>query len=251
MRLSALAAVVMALFVGAVPTKLDEVAGFAVEAAIPQQESRRAAGVIQGKILFAGGLIPEPTLIENTTDPQGCGGMQSLENVVISPASRGIRDVIVALKGVAQAGVHTPAVSRITLDNRGCRFRPHVAVLTTGGLIQAVNTDPIFHSVHLYGQREINLALEPQASKQVEAARRPGFLIVKCDIHGWMQAFIRVDDHPFHAVSAADGSFRIEGIPPGFYTLEVWHEYFGQKEVPLEVKASEVSRVSVYYGRAK
>jgi len=81
----------------------------------------------------------------------------------------------------------------------------------------------------------------------VQTLSRPGYVIIKCDIHGWMQAFIRVDDHPFHAVSAADGSFRIEGIPPGTYTLEIWHEQFGSQETTVKVEAESVSRVTVYY----
>ncbi len=70
--------------------------------------------------------------------------------------------------------------------------------LLTGSSIEATNSDAIFHSVHLYGLREQNLSLAPYSSKLVRVTR-PETITVKCAIHGWMQAFIRVDDHPFHS----------------------------------------------------
>lgn len=205
------------------------------------------SGVLAGSVFFEGSKIPKATLVENTTDPLACKRLQSLENVLVSSRNHGIKNVILSLKGVPLPEDYRPNLSRLVLDNRECRFQPHVAVLTTGSTIEAVNSDPIFHTVHLYGLRNLNLALSPKSSKMVQTLSRPGYVIIKCDIHGWMQAFIRVDDHPFHAVSAADGSFRIEGIPPGTYTLEIWHEQFGSQETTVKVEAESVSRVTVYY----
>lgn len=209
--------------------------------------SPASSGALEGQVLFAGSKIPQATHVENTTDPQDCGKLQSLENVIISRKNRGIKNVIVRLQDVHLPRGYRVEPSQLVLDNQECRFRPHVAVLTTGSSIEAVNSDPFFHSVHLYGFRNVNLALAPKKSKRIRTVRRPGTLIVKCDIHGWMQAFIRVDDHPFHSVSGADGSFRIEGIPPGSYTLEAWHEYFGRKGIGVRVEGSSVSRMTIYY----
>ncbi len=204
-------------------------------------------GVLKGQVLFDGSRIPKATQVENTTNPGACEKPQSLENMIINPGNHGIKNVILSLKGVPLPKDYRPNPSRLVLDNRECRFQPHVAVLTTGSTIEAVNSDPIFHTVHLYGLRNLNLALSPKSSKMVQTLSRPGYVIIKCDIHGWMQAYIRVDGHPFHAVSAADGSFRIEGIPPGTYTLEIWHEQFGSQETTVKVEAESVSRVTVYY----
>lgn len=197
--------------------------------------------------MFQGAKIPRAAVVENTTDPAHCASVQSLDNVIVSPSNRGIQHVIVALAGVPLPPDYRSPASTLRLDNRDCRFQPRVAVLTTGSRLEAVNSDPIFHSVHLYGLREINLALPPHSAQTVKSFPRPETIIVKCDIHGWMQAYIRVDRHPFHATTGADGRFRIEGVPPGAYTLETWHEVFGAQQSAITVTPDEVSRPTIVY----
>jgi len=206
-----------------------------------------AQGVLEGQVLFEGSTIPLSTRVQNTTDPQDCGTIQSLGNIIISSQNQGIKNVIVALNDVPLPQNYSPQPVAFTLDNRDCQFQPHVAVLTTESSIEAVNSDPIFHSVHLYGFYNLNQALGAHQSKVVQTVKRPGYVIVKCDVHGWMQAFLRVDNHPFHSVSAEDGTFRIENIPAGSYMLEVWHEYFGEQELTVNIKEDALSRVTVYY----
>jgi hypothetical protein len=206
-----------------------------------------AKGVLEGQVLFEGSTIPRSTRVQNTTDPQDCGTIQSLGNIIISSRNQGIKNVIAALNDVPLPQNYSPQPAPFTLDNRDCQFRPHVAVLTTESSIEAVNSDPIFHSVHLYGFSNLNQALGAHQSKVVQTVKRPGYVIVKCDVHGWMQAFLRVDNHPFHSVSAEDGTFRIENIPVGSYMLEVWHEYFGEQELTVNIKEGASSHVTVYY----
>ena len=204
-------------------------------------------GVLEGEVLFEGTEILHPTYVENTTDPQHCGATQSLRDIIISRDNKGVKDAIVALRGVPLPEDYQLPASQLTIDNRSCQFQPHVAVLTVGSRIEATNSDPIFHSVHFYGSLNRNLALGPQQSKVVRTVSRPGFYIIKCDVHGWMQAFIRVDAHPFHSTSDAAGGFRIENIPVGVYRLEAWHEYFGTTEVEVEIKPDQPSRVSIVF----
>lgn len=209
-----------------------------------------AAGIVTGQVVFDGGIIPRPAEIENLTDPQYCGTRHSLEDVIISRKNRGIKNVILALAmEVAPPGSALPPKEKLILNNRNCRFEPHAAVLRAGGVVEAVNGDKIFHTTHLYyGPLSKNLALGV-GDKAAQAANRPGFIIVKCDIHGWMKAFVRVDNHPFHAVSDVDGRFDIRGIPEGSYTLEVWHEHFGEQKVTVRVKAGQTENLTIRYGK--
>ena len=210
--------------------------------------SEVSPGFLAGDVLFEGSTIPASTVVENTTDPQDCGDTQSLGTILISPNGQGIKNVIVTLHGVPLPENYQPEPSPLALDNRNCQFQPHVSVVTTGSRIDATNSDPIFHSVHFYGFLNRNLALGPGQSKTIRTVTRPGYYIVKCDVHGWMQAYFRVDDHPFHAVSSADGKFRIENIPAGSYLLEAWHEHFGKQEIQVNIAHNTPSRVTLYYG---
>lgn len=191
--------------------------------------------------------MPTPTVVDNSTDPRVCGQKHTLDDMVVASGARGIENVIVALTDVPPGKIPTLAADTLVLDNRQCRFSPHVSVLTAGSAIEATNSDPILHTTHLYGPLEANIALPLKDQRVVRRVDTPGLVIVKCDVHGWMQAFVRVDAHPFHAVTGSSGSFSIPGIPPGEYTLEAWHERFGTKRMPVQIRSQETSRVAVEY----
>jgi hypothetical protein len=70
---------------------------------------------------------------------------------------------------------------------------------------------------------------------------------VKCDVHGWMEAFIGVQQHPYMAVSAEDGTFRLENLPPGSYTIEAWHELYGTQTQTVTVGVQETGEVTFDY----
>jgi plastocyanin len=152
----------------------------------------------------------------------------------------------VALADVPKEKIPSRQPDRLTLDNRGCRFTPHAAVVTVGSTITVTNSDPVFHTVHLYGPAETNLSLF-KGDKIPWVARRPGLIQVRCDVHGWMRAFIRVDEHPLHAVSDATGVFRIENIPAGTYQLEVWHEKLGEQKKTVRIEPGKTERIEVEY----
>lgn len=212
-----------------------------------QTESSGMRGSIEGRVVFTGKTIPHPTVIENGTDPQSCGVEQSFEDLLVSKENRGIQNVILSLANEAFRLKPRPPGGKLVLDNRKCRFDPHVAVLTAGSTVEAINSDAIFHTTHLYsGPSSRNLSLHV-GGKARHVLQRPGFVIVKCDIHGWMKAFIRVDNHPFHAVSDADGKFQIRGIPEGSYTLEVWHEYYGEQKLAVTVRGGKTARLEIKY----
>ncbi len=62
---------------------------------------------------------------------------------------------------------------------------------------------------------------------------------VKCNIHGWMHAYIGVVDHPYFAVSKDDGTFTIPNLPPGTYTLTVWTEKLGTQEQQITISPQQ------------
>lgn len=211
---------------------------------IGARQAPPSGGVLEGVVRLQPGIAaPAVTQVENTTDPAACGRSHSLEDLVFDPKTRGIAHAIVALEDVPASRIPPPRPQRISIDNRKCRFVPHAAVLTTGSTVDMINSDPVLHTVHLYGPLDVNIALPLEGMKVPRTIDRPGMIVVKCDVHGWMQAFLRVDPHPFHAVTDGAGRFRIAGIPPGDYTISVWHEKLGHQRRRATVQASQVAEV--------
>jgi plastocyanin len=199
-------------------------------------------GTLKGTISFGGDEIPPETLVPILTDPQFCEkhgkeGVFPMEDYLIDPETRGIRFVIVNLKGDAiRKWANTPKQD-LVLDNRNCRFEPHVGLMTVGSTIEVKNSDEVYHTTHLYGPAgyQFNPGLRTKGESEKTELTRPGLYVVKCDRHGWMSAFLRVDDHPFHAVTDAKGHYEITGIPPGTHQVEVYHEKFGERPIKPEV----------------
>lgn len=206
-------------------------------------DASEPGSVVVGTVRLDESIALEPTRIENTTDPEICGEGQTLEDVLVS-GERGLQNVIVSVRDAPSV---TRAPETLVLDNVGCRFEPHAAVIMTGDTIEARNSDAVLHTTHLYGPKEMNFSLPVQGMTSSRVLTEPGVYAVKCDVHGWMQAYVRVDDHPFHAVTGADGGFRIPGLPEGRYTLEVWHERFGGVEREVDVRGGVETLVEVVY----
>ncbi|MBI4513129.1 MAG: hypothetical protein HY702_03375 [Gemmatimonadetes bacterium] len=205
------------------------------------------ASALEGVVRLAGDTVPQPTRVRNTTDPGVCGETQTLQDWVISRDNRGIQNVIVALADVPAEKIPPRRRGRLTLDNSDCRFVPHVSALTVGDTIEATNSDPILHNTHLYGAMSANIALPVKGMTVRRIAGRAGMVIVKCDVHGWMQAFVRVDDHPFQAVTDAEGSFRIRDIPAGVYVVEFWHETLGWERRRVRLEPGQTQRLEIEY----
>lgn len=205
-------------------------------------------GALEGIVRLAGGgEVPSPTMVANTTDPAVCGQLQTLDDLLVSNSNRGVQHVLVTLTDVPKEKIPPLQPHQLILDNRGCRFVPHVSVLTVGSTIKALNSDPVLHTVHLYGAVEANLALPAKRSRVTKAIAQQGMIIVRCDVHGWMRAFIQVDDHPFHAVSDATGSFRIAHIPAGTYHLEAWHERLQAQKKTIHIEAGQTAWAEIVY----
>ena len=82
--------------------------------------------------------------------------------------------------------------------------------------------------------------MAPGARPLKRTFSRPEVMIpIKCNVHPWMRAYVGVVSHPFFAVTGADGSFEISGIPPGDYVVEAWHERFGTAEQNVTVGEKE------------
>ena len=139
------------------------------------------------------------------------------------------------------------------LDQKGCLYTPHVLALQTRQMLKVSNSDPTTHNVHPLPKvnREWNKS-QPGGASDIEYkfARQEIMLPVKCNIHPWMRSYISVVDHPFFAVSGADGSFEIKGLPPGTYTIEAKHERLGTQETSVTVGDAESKEIAFSFNAA-
>jgi plastocyanin len=205
------------------------------------------AGTIAGTVKFTGSEIPKATIVANGTDPLICGAEISKRDLEINPDSKGIRYVILTLENVTLPEGYKPPRQDLVLDNNKCQFEPHAAVITVGSKITTTNSDEVYHTTNLSGAASENIPLVNKGASQDTAVRRAGLIGVKCDKHGWMQAFIRVDLHPFHAVTDADGHFSIANVPVGTYKLKAWHEVYYDQVLEVTVTADETTTVNIEY----
>jgi plastocyanin len=210
------------------------------------------AGSIEGQYVLAGD-IPEalkaPRVAQgNTTvrDFEVCAKVEvPNETLTVDPASRGIANIVVYLK---KAPPDMPAALKInnakpvTFDQKGCRYTPHVLAVRTGQTVNCTTQDSVAHNVHgtPFVNETFNFVVpgnaktpSPVVLKLAETFPVP----VKCDFHGWMDAYWVVTDHPYVAITDAQGKFKIDGLPEGEHNFTVWHETgYINKKLTVTVK---------------
>jgi plastocyanin len=135
-----------------------------------------------------------------------------------------------------------PPTPEVLLDQKGCQYTPHVLGLMTTQQLKVTNSDATTHNVNVQpkSNQGFNQAQGQSAPAIVKTFPRAESQVpVKCNQHPWMKAYLNVMRHPFFAVSGADGTFQIAGLPPGTYTVAAWHERFGEKTQSVTVGAKE------------
>ena len=142
------------------------------------------------------------------------------------------------------SGTFPAPTTAFVFDQKGCHYTPHVFGVQVGQPIEIVNSDATLHNIHAMPKtnQEFNTAQPIQGMKTSHTftAKEESVVIpFKCDVHGWMNAYVGVLDHPYFAVTKNDGSFSIPNLPPGKYTLAAWHEKLGTQTLEVTVAAKE------------
>ncbi len=203
-----------------------------------------SAATIAGKINLEG-TAPANAPIRMNADPACVAATkgQSPTQETFVTESGGLGNVFVYVQSGLSGSFPAPTQA-VVLDQKGCQYRPHVFGVQVGQPIEIVNSDPTLHNVHATPKTnsEFNTAQPIQGMKTTHTftAKEADVVVpFKCDVHGWMNASVGVLDHPYFAVSKADGSFSIPNLPPGSYTLAAWHERLGTQTMPVTVAAKE------------
>jgi len=219
----------------------------ALPAAAYRGEPVTDPGTIDGRVLLGGDLKIDREAMSYPS-PELFGHPREIERDLRVGDHGGVANVIVTVSDVERG---LPATAReIELLNKDGEFTPRVQVVTKKSRITIRNLDEVLHNVHGFQHLRnlFNFALPSVDSVVRQRLHRTGLISMRCDIsHPWMTAFIFVSPHPYAAVSDAAGRFEIKGLPPGSYTLDVWHERLGELQLPVVVAHGATTRVEPTY----
>lgn len=190
---------------------------------------------------------PAQEVVSITTVEGVCHKDPVLSEKLVVDGDGGVLWAVIKITGIETGKPHPKLASPSeapSLDQNGCVFSPHVVTIPVGQNLTLLNSDGVLHNVHTWPKknRAKNIAM-PGPLKQLKIKfRRPERIRVTCDVHSWMEGWIIVMDHPYYAVSAAKGQFVLSDVPPGTYTLSLWHETLGQVEQQVTVVSGEEVR---------
>lgn len=200
-------------------------------------ESGAAAGgfgTFEGQVVLSGTAPVLAALIAagaDVKDKEVCAAVDVPDERLVVGGGGGVSNVFIFMQKAPTGGKPLPdAGDDVIFDQKNCRFLPHCLVIPTGRTVRVLSDDPIAHNTHTYPAKNqaINSGVAPNDREGVlnfkyqRAEAVP--LSVTCDYHGWMKAYHLPVDHPYAAVTDADGKFSIPDLPSGTHTFAVWHE---------------------------
>jgi plastocyanin len=207
-----------------------------------QKVDPATAGEVNGVVAFEG-TAPKNEPIKMNADPvcvKANTTPQEQETYVVTDGK--LANVFVYVKDGLSAYSFDPPTGMLTFDQKNCRYHPHVFGARVGQAVEIVNSDPTLHNIHALPKdnAEFNNGQPIQGMKMTHTFTAKEVMVpFKCDVHGWMNAYVGVVDHPFFAVTDKDGKFSFKGLPPGTYTIEAWHEKLGTQTATVTIAAKE------------
>lgn len=199
----------------------------------------QAGATVSGQVKFKGEKVRVKNLPVNEECKLLHGDKPLKSEELVMDGEKNLKWAVVYVKAGLQAGAtYEVPKEEVVVDQEGCCYKPHVLGIRVGQPLKVKNSDPTAHNVHglPFGNREFNF-IQLKGQENVVTFTKPESPIkVKCDIHNWMGVWAHAFEHPFFAVTDDAGRFAIKDLPPGKYTLEVWHESCAKVTREIEVK---------------
>jgi hypothetical protein len=192
-------------------------------------------GTISGTVKWTGAKPTPPALpITKNADvcaPQG-QKTRDLERIIIA-SDGSVENTVVYLKGISKGkAMDLPEVRR-SLDQKNCRYIPHIMLVPKGDNLTMVSDDPILHNIHMTGVELYNIPFPIPNHPVKRPFPRPGETDLKCDAgHVWMNSVALTVDNPYYAITDEHGT----------YTIEAWHEswHVAREESVMDVDSHQM-----------
>jgi plastocyanin len=209
---------------------------FASPAALALPSSPSAPGTLNGRVTYDGtpmklkpiNMSAEPNCAKFYTTPV-------MPEVSLTGPDKSLQNVIVYISAGAPDENFAGPVVRI--NQRGCRYTPHIVAVQVNQEVWVQNDDAVTHSVHpmAHSNAEWNRSQPPGTPPVVIRYSQPEFIRVKCELHPWMRGVLAVFKNSHHAVSDSTGAFTLPELPPGKYTVTAWHEVYGTQSKEITI----------------
>jgi hypothetical protein len=192
-----------------------------------QVVSVQDGGTIRGTVKWQG-AVPHLVASEINKDPEVCDPLgqkhRDLERLLVAP-SGGVSNTVVFLRNVSRGKAMDLPVARRSLNQKNCRYEPHILLVPVQATLTVKSSDPLLHTVHMSGSADYNLPFTAKGQEITRPMTREGIVSLRCNAgHVWMNGEMIVAKNPYYAVTDEDGNFELTQVPPGQYEIVAWHE---------------------------
>ena len=209
-------------------------------------------GSVTGTITYEG-TLPGRQALKISKDPKICGAEAHYDESLLVGENRGLQNAVVSIINAPAGGDLKTLGSEFSLHQTGCVFVPHIQMVPVNVEVVTFNDDGILHNIHSESKknRPFNIS-QPKYKKRIRSTfSSPEKIFVKCDVHGWMSAYIVAVDHPYHAITNRNGGYTIPDLPPGTYQVEFWHEKLGNVQREIAVESGTAAALDVVLSAAE
>jgi plastocyanin len=214
-----------------------------------QKVDTSTAGNVTG-VVTIDGMAPKNAPIKMNADPK-CLTFnktpQFQETYEVGSDGKSLANVFVYVKDGLGNYVYDTPTEPVQIVQQACRYHPHVFGIRVGQPLEIVNGDDTLHNIHAMpkGNTEFNTGQPILGMKTTHTFDKPEVMVpFKCDVHGWMNAYVGVLDHPYFAITDKDGKFELKTLPPGTYTIEAWQEKMGTQQQKVTIGEKETKDIA-------